>query len=1048
MKKRLLTTLLLTAAAAVGTHAQLGLTVSVHLDEAGTLYQKIQAEIEEIGELDDITSLTVSGRLNRDDQIVLRDQMKNLLAIDFSGIEADCAQFMQVQNRKRLKSIVLPTAATELTTSTLYGCDSLVTIVMPPGLLAVPNSFADGCRRLPIDIPQSVTEIGSRAFYNCDSLTAVTIPAGVTEIKNAAFCHCKALSSITFMSPSVVLRTDAFYNTGFETFTLPAGVVIDGDEVFGGCQRLTSFTFPDGLVDETQVGTSTFQDSKVLTQVRLPADLTVIPDNFFRGTGMARISLPPNIQRIGSKAFQNSQLEEFNWPATVTTIPGEAFRSCEKLTRIGIPATVDSIASWAFVYCYSLNHVRLPEGIRTIPSSCFSECTSLDDINIPSTVTYIGSSAFSRCNFAHVDIPDNVTFIGGAAFERVPLEGELKLPSKLRRLERGAFSGGKYTRVVVPEGCLSIGERPFLSDSLKVVDVPASVLSMGGVLLGDNSRFHPDSVIIRAMVPPYTKSILFFERENDFTLYVPRASVSLYQANSYINVGQKIEGIDVSSPVLTVTEETVIDTSSGLQQGKYDVNLFTTWGNSQILENYSDHHPRLRIAEGASLHAGTLSMGHVVADQWWFTQYKFDTFINQGTATADRIDIRSLMRNTHYFTPPYDVRMTDIMPEWPNTPFAFYRYDGAARAAGNFDKTWVRIGSDETLHAGQGYAFRGAQTPMPGADGKWTRDWTALHLTSHDGGTNYFLTADDVTLPLQHYAGEFAHNRNWNFVGQPYPAYLDIRGLDYDGPVLVNSTSSGSGATWQAYSALDDEFVLDPMVGIFIQAPDGLNSITFDAARRQHGKTFVKGADSNNARALRRADQRRQRVRYDATLLRQTGQGDTVLARTRFVINPAATTGYDIGRDAPLMSDAAADEPATLLYTQAGGVAYAINERPLADGIIRLGLQLAEPGPHTIALTTVVGDSVADTPNTPVWLIDNETGTRTLLTDGPYTFTAPAGSHPQRFTIALGDAEPTAISPADIAQPMSSAAFFDLQGRRVSQPQRGVYIHDGKIIVK
>ncbi|MBQ9667846.1 MAG: hypothetical protein IJV45_03740, partial [Prevotella sp.] len=149
MKKRLLTTLLLTAAAAVGTHAQLGLTVSVHLDEAGTLYQKIQAEIEEIGELDDITSLTVSGRLNRDDQIVLRDQMKNLLAIDFSGIEADCAQFMQVQNRKRLKSIVLPTAATELTTSTLYGCDSLVTIVMPPGLLAVPNSFADGCRRLP-----------------------------------------------------------------------------------------------------------------------------------------------------------------------------------------------------------------------------------------------------------------------------------------------------------------------------------------------------------------------------------------------------------------------------------------------------------------------------------------------------------------------------------------------------------------------------------------------------------------------------------------------------------------------------------------------------------------------------------------------------------------------------------------------------------------------------------------------------------------------------------------------------------------------------------
>ena len=1046
---RLATAIAVLLTSVVAANAQLGLSVTVHLDEAGTLFQKIQAEIEELGELDDITSLTVSGRLNRDDQVVLRDQLKNLFVIDFSGIDPDCSQFMQIQYRKRLKSVVLPTAATELASGTLYNCDSLTTIVMPPGLVAIPNNFASGCRRLPaIDIPQSVTAIGSSAFAHCDSLKSVTIPAGVTEIQQSTFSDCVSLSSVTFLNNNVVLRNYAFNNTGFETFTLPVGMTISGDQAFGSCRRLTSFTFPDGLTDETQVGTGTFAGCSALTQVRLPADLTVIPHDFFNGTAIPRYTLPATIRRIDQHAFWGAQVEEFDWPAAVTTIQNEVFRSCEKLKRITIPETVDSIGPGAFLYCSALESIHLPEGIRTL-TGCFSDCTSLKDVNIPSTVTYIGRSAFSKCKFTSVDIPDHVTYIGWAAFSDVPLEGEIKLPSKLKGLGGYAFNNGNYERVVVPEGCLSIGGRPFYSNNLKVVDLPSTLLTMDGVLLGDNTRHHPDSVIMRAMVPPFCKNDLFFEREKDFTLYVPQASVSLYKAYGRINVGQAIESIDVSLPVLTITDETIIDQNSGLQQGKYDVEYYTTWGKSNILEQTSDHHPRMMVGEGATFHAGTIRMNHVVADQWWFTQYKLETFINRGNTTADKIDLCCKMGATNYFTPPYDVRMSDIVPDRPNTPFAIYRYNSAARAAGNFNTTWERVGSDETLISGQGYAFRGAETMVKDADGKTTKEWTGLHLINHDGGTDNFLTTADVTVPLQHYSGEFAHNRNWNFVGMPYPAYLDIRGLDYDGPILAY-VSDGWNVGWKAYSALDDEVTLAPMAGLFIQAPDGVSSITFDADRRQLGATFVKGNAANNARAMSREEKNQHRTVYNLSIvpidtivtIGTTATIRNTAACTRFVINPQATTGYDIGRDAPVM----AADSANLLYTHAGGVAYAINERPLDDGIIRLAMQIAKPGKYTLSLAVKEGMSQGASANEDVWLIDNEEHTRTLLTDESYTFTADAGSHPSRFVIAIGDADPTAISETEIAVPLNMDGLYDLGGRKAgnSNSHKRLFIENGR----
>ena len=183
-------------------------------------------------------------------------------------------------------------------------------------------------------------------------------------------------------------------------------------------------------------------------------------------------------------------------------------------------------------------------------------------------------------------------------------------------------------------------------------------------------------------------------------------------------------------------------------------------------------------------------------------------------------------------------------------------------------------------------------------------------------------------------------------------------------------------------------------------------------------------------------------------MLRQSEPGDEEPACTRFVINPEATSRYDIGRDAPAMSS----DSCTLLYTwqSGGGVAYAINERPLADGIVRLGMQLAEAGTYTLALR-VRGEAFPA--SEPVWLIDNEEHTRTLLnssdeTEGGYTFTVtePA-TLSSRFVIAFGDAEPTVIDDCapDVPQPMEG--LFNLNGQRIGEPRKGLYISNGRIVM-
>ena len=121
------------------------------------------------------------------------------------------------------------------------------------------------------------------------------------------------------------------------------------------------------------------------------------------------------------------------------------------------------------------------------------------------------------------------------------------------------------------------------------------------------------------------------------------------------------------------------------------------------------------------------------------------------------------------------------------------------------------------------------------------------------------------------------------------------------------------------------------------------------------------------------------------------GTTDTPVDKTRIVINETMTTGYDSGTDAAKMISTDADYQ--IYSMDAQNVQYSINERPLDDGIIPLGIVVKAAG--TIAIAATRMDCSA-------YLVDTKAKCWHDLSTKKYTFTSATGTFDNRFYIKIG----------------------------------------------
>lgn len=774
--------------------------------------------------------------------------------------------------------------------------------------------------------------------------------------------------------------------------------------------RTANLTDVKGLRVSGKLNSTDFTTIKNLTNLlelnMAETNVTTFAEYQFQGmTSLEKVVLPNQMTALGKYVFEGcTSLKDVALSPQLRVINTGAFRNCRSLERIVFPETLENISAEAF-YCSYYNSIA----------------GSLKEVTFPAALMKLGVSAFSgQVKLQKVTFADGLTEISRDAFSGCRLLSELTLPATLQTISESAFYDcDALTRVELPEGLTTLGSGAFQNcDALEEVILPSSLQSISNSFYACRNL---KNMTAKAIVPANAnnRDIIGNGYEAQCTLTVPALSKAVYQladkwtAFNIVTADIMPENIYVVTDYrLTWPDELSLDYRPNVYVGSaaaLTVSGNSTLSASNFVLNWDAYQARYNSKYDSS-----------TGNYYYDRDNCYAVLKNLANARADKVWINLKTRTNvwDFISLPFDVRVGDIIPmDDATTPFVIRKYDGEKRAQGMTGETWVNMTADDVLQAGQGYIWQSAST-----DGN--RDYNNFQIEAQQTvNKNNIFANEDLEIALNNYESEFEHNRSWNFIGNPFPAYYDIRAMKTTAPITVWNAYNGN---YQAYSPQDDAYILNPGQAFFLQKPIDQESITF----RKEGRQIDMEIRDIEEVVVNNVPLTSNRSVFNLTL-----SGNDVKDQTRFVINPMTKMDYEASHDASKFMST--EESAIELYTVLDNVRYAINERPLFDGIVELGMQIKANGTYTLALDTKVLNEI--------YLIDRQTGEETRIdgTEG-YSFYAEAGTIEGRFAIRIGDGETTGISIIGNNGLDKDAPIYNLNGQRVNANMRGIYIQNGK----
>lgn len=152
----------------------------------------------------------------------------------------------------------------------------------------------------------------------------------------------------------------------------------------------------DALLTEAENVRGIYENIGV-EKMNIPAAFFQERELAFAQSTLESVYIPDNFTSLSAGMFQDSPLlTEVRLSSDSITLGNNVFMGCERLTDIDISkATV--IGSAAFSGCRSLESAELGPALVSIGSGAFSQCVSLREIHIPASVESIGSYVFHQC---------------------------------------------------------------------------------------------------------------------------------------------------------------------------------------------------------------------------------------------------------------------------------------------------------------------------------------------------------------------------------------------------------------------------------------------------------------------------------------------------------------------------------------------------------------------------------------------------------------------------------------------------------------------------
>lgn len=380
-----------------------------------------------------------------------------------------------------LESFVIDEDAplTEIGVYTFFRCTKLKSFICPKSVTKIGGMAFSECSALEtVKLPEGITSIGNRAFEYCSSLVNLNIPKGVKTIGTKAFLSCSSWTGEVDLPQITVLPQQVFYGcSSLKRLTFATGITSIGEEALAHCGGLGAMTFDEGL---TSIGQKAFYWSSI-TELHLPESLKSLSDWMcYNCENLQKVTLPNSLTEIAKGAFQScKQLTEINIPTALTTIRETAFDGCAMLKELNL-SNVTTIEELAFRSCTQLTKVILAKTLESIPVWAFGSCTSLADVTWPQNLKAISYYAFYEAPIATLQLPETVTSIGDKAFSNNKAITRFVFPKHVGKV-LSTFSGcTNLTEVVLPEDATEIYKEAFRGTGIKQIIIPEGYTTIMG----------------------------------------------------------------------------------------------------------------------------------------------------------------------------------------------------------------------------------------------------------------------------------------------------------------------------------------------------------------------------------------------------------------------------------------------------------------------------------------------------------------------------------------------------------------------------------------
>ncbi|MBP1530871.1 MAG: leucine-rich repeat protein [Bacteroidaceae bacterium] len=467
-------------------------------ENGGELQEKILA-----AELDPATvlSLAISGPINGTDIDYIHCYLVNLRTLDLEDAQivngGDSYHQWTISSSGSAEQYGSNSYNTENNVVGTYMfayMTSLQRLILPKDVTKI-NSYAfSDCPQLTeVIIPDAVESIGSYAFsYNRSSsynnkITSLTLPSKLKQINTYTFRNMDYLQSIVIPDSVTSIGQYAFYDCdALRTVVMGNKVTSIGAYAFNSCDKLYSINLSEAL---DTLGTYVFTSCANLTEpITIPATLRTIPDQAFYGCQKLKgVIFNEGLITIKASAFNDCDaLTEIVLPESLNEIQSYSFAYCNSLTKITLPTAMKAIGQYAFYSCYKLTDITMPETLNSMNTYVFANCTSLPSITLPETITNIPNYTFNGCTaLTDVELSSQTSSIGQYTFSGCTSLTYFdfdKYP-QLTQLSNYSFSNTGFTEIEIPDRIVSLLNGAFSGcKSLQRAKMPTGVNNVASYL--------------------------------------------------------------------------------------------------------------------------------------------------------------------------------------------------------------------------------------------------------------------------------------------------------------------------------------------------------------------------------------------------------------------------------------------------------------------------------------------------------------------------------------------------------------------------------------